>query len=89
MNATSCPKQSFALETLTWIATAAMLGTYVALTAGWMAMGTSFLLGQLAGQVAITAVSISKRAWQPALVNVFFGIASLAGLARLHLFAGP
>ncbi|MBL0926546.1 MAG: hypothetical protein IBJ11_02695 [Phycisphaerales bacterium] len=69
-------------EILTWAATAVMLSTYFAFTAGWLKPGVSFFLCQLAGQVALTAMSVAKRAWQPAAANGAFGVASVLGLIR-------
>ena len=72
-------------ETFVWIGTATMLGSYLCLSVGILQFGMAFLACQLVGQIGLTWVSILKKAWQPASVNIAFGIVSVVGLLRLGL----
>jgi hypothetical protein len=66
-----------------WIATGLLLASYLAFSLGYLERGWPFFLCQFVGQVALTFVSITKRAWQPAVVNFIFAIASVLGMIIL------
>jgi hypothetical protein len=61
-----------------------LLASYLAFSLGQLQPGWIFFLCQFVGQVALTIVSIARRAWQPAMVNLIFALSSLLALIRIY-----
>ncbi|MCC7191652.1 MAG: hypothetical protein IT444_02625 [Phycisphaeraceae bacterium] len=82
---TQPPKKRSRWEIIAWVGTALMLFSYLMMSMRRLDPNIVFYSCQLVGQIALLVVSASKRAWQPAVANLAFAIASVVGL--IYCFA--
>lgn len=74
---------SLILNTVGWLGTLCVLGSYVAITRGWWS-GTSirYLAVNLCGAAGVGAVTLYQQAWQPFSLQVVWAIITIPALVR-------
>lgn len=72
-------------DILGWIGTISLLLGYALLTMGIINNDLRYFLLTLFGSVGIAYISYIKRAWQPFVLNLIFGILSVIAILRLLL----
>ncbi len=74
------------IEALGWYGTIAILGAYALLSFGAIGPNSlSYQLLNITGAAGIIVVSLSKKTYQPAVLNAAWILIALAAITRTHL----
>jgi hypothetical protein len=72
------------IEIYGWYGTIAIVGAYTLVSFDWLAADSfwyQFLNGT--GAIGVLLVSLSRRAYQPAVLNVVWGLVAFAAIAKM------
>ncbi len=76
----------FRAEVLGWAGALAILTGYAATSLDWIsARSAIYLILNIGGSLAIVYISLRKRAYQPAFLNIVWALISLFVIIRIYI----